>query len=153
MKIFRRIRGHLTMLGMEPTPSARFLPFNWKLLMGFIVFILGIGSCISFLCYKAEIIVEYIQCICVISLLIEIGFDFVAMAMQRRQLFNYIEIVEKLINTSKQNAMNHSINSFESRERGNGRLHLKSTWQTHVKIWKCWKLVGQIAVAYVTYGI
>lgn len=44
---------------------------------------------------------DYILCFCIITALIGIGLCFLAIALQKQQLFNYIESVEELINKSK----------------------------------------------------
>lgn len=105
MKIIQKIRGHHHRVGMELIQSTRIASVNRKLILGFILFVLGITLCILFLLYSTEIITEHIQCICIISLLIEIGLCFVAMALQRGLLFNYIVSLEELLNKSECNVL------------------------------------------------
>lgn len=97
MEIFQTIRRHLTLLGIDATQSA----LNWKLLLGFLLFGDVTIGCALYLVYLAETMIEYMQCFCVISGTIEIGLCFVATVLQKQLLFDYIDHVEKLINTSK----------------------------------------------------
>lgn len=101
IKIFHTIRGHLTKLGIKPTPSTRFISFNGKLLLGFLFFVFLITTCALFLIYLAKNIVEYMQCVCIFTALFEIGLCFSAIVVQRRRLFSYIRTMEKLVNKSK----------------------------------------------------
>lgn len=101
MKIFEMIRKHLIVVGMESTQSTRLNSFNGRLSMSFLLFINYITSSALFLIYSANLIIEFMQCFCIISALIEIGFCFAAIAVQKQLLFNYIESMEKLINKSE----------------------------------------------------
>lgn len=99
--MFQLIRGHLTMLGIEPTPLTQKFPIDAKLILAFLNFAIAIGLSALFLVYSANAIMDYMQCFCLISASIELGLCFAAIVLQKQRLFNYIESVEKLINKSK----------------------------------------------------
>lgn len=101
MEIFNTFRGHLKILGIESTQSARKFPFNRNLLLGFLSFFISIILTGLFLVYFVNDIMELLQCVCTISATIELGFCFAAMVLQKWRLFNIIEFMEKLVNKRK----------------------------------------------------
>lgn len=101
MKIFKKIRGHLKMLGIERTQSTRIYSINGKLSIVFLSFALSIILSTLFVVYSAKVTMDYILCFCIISALIAMCFCFVAITLQKIRLFNYIECIEKLIKKSK----------------------------------------------------
>lgn len=101
MIIFQAIRRDLTMIGIQPATSTRIISFNAKLLSGFLVCLLGITSSALFLIYSAVILMEFMQCFCILTALISLFLTFSSVVLQNKRLFNYIETMEELINKSK----------------------------------------------------
>lgn len=98
MEIFITIQQILATLGIKATPTAS---FNGRLWLSFVLFAIAIVTSAVFLIYSAEVIMEYMQCFCIISALIEIGLCFTMIVLQKIRLFNYIDCMQKLINKSK----------------------------------------------------
>lgn len=101
MQIFQVIRVHLAALGIETKPSTGQSSFSGKLSMSFILLVLSIISSVLFVICEADTVIEFMQCFSVISAIVENSVSFVAIVWQRQRLFNYIEIVESIINKSK----------------------------------------------------
>lgn len=101
MRIFQAIRRYLTMLNIEPGQSSRPFKFNGRLSLGFLLNFLGILLSAMFIKYSAEILMEFMQCFCIISALISLCLTFAAIVLQEHRLFNYIDSVEELINRRK----------------------------------------------------
>lgn len=122
MKICQRIRHHLTMLGIEPTKSSQTFPLNPRLLFGFLLFNSAVLSTALYLVYLVNSILEYIQCFCILTALIEMSLCFTVIVLQKWRLFDYIECMERLINKSKLSTKSSDFRWFRSENRAGVRL-------------------------------
>lgn len=102
MKIFETVQKHLLLLGISPNERAH--PFNWKIVMCFLMFGLSILLNVIFI-FSGEsiILMNYVEFFCVITGLIELGICLLAIVLQQMKLFEVIKTTEKLINESNLN--------------------------------------------------
>lgn len=96
LQILQLIREILAVLGLI---SNRL--FNTRLISCFLVIGLSIICNTLFLFYEANTLVESMQCICVISAVVEVGICFAAIVFQSNYLFECLARTEKTINASK----------------------------------------------------
>lgn len=102
LKIFQIIQRHYAILGISSTnQSAQELPFNRRVLIGFLFFgcIFTLQFVYSF--QVASDFMEYTECICATSGNILIFVCFMTIVVGNTTLFECIDILEQLIDTSK----------------------------------------------------
>lgn len=105
MRLFPTIQKNLLSLGLTPDQSSQKHPFNGKVIAGFLIIDTTITSCIMFLLYEADILVEYAECLYIITVLIVILIDFLILFFQKNELFQEIDTIRK--NIFRKNDFNH----------------------------------------------
>lgn len=100
LKILGTIQKHLAILGINPNESH--LQHNWKILLGFFVF----GSCIILnvvLIFSLEnvTLMNYMEFFNVSTSLILVCHSLATIALQRDNLFGFMDGIERLVNESK----------------------------------------------------
>lgn len=96
MKIFETIRKETVILGISPIEAHQ---FDWKIVMGFLIFSLNIFLFLMFILTKENpILMDYVLHFCTITSLTEMSICLMAIVLQHMKLFEFIEIIEKLIN-------------------------------------------------------
>lgn len=102
MKIFTIIQSQLATLGISPSnQSTRKCPFSRRVLFGFFLSGCCFVSLFGYIFHVANDFMDYVSCICATSGIIIIFVCFVAIVYRRTTLFDSIERLEKLIETSK----------------------------------------------------
>lgn len=102
IQIFQSISGFLAFSGLISNRwSQAHHPFNARLISCFLVIGLSIICNVLYLIFVANTLVECMQCVGIISAVVEIGICFAAIAYQSNYLFECIARTEKTINASK----------------------------------------------------
>lgn len=102
MKVFQTLRRQYAILGISsPNPSPQQCPFNERVFFGVFLFGCFIGSQFMYIAYVASSFMDDMQCICSLSGTIIIFVCFLAIVFRKTTLFESIENIEKLIETSK----------------------------------------------------
>lgn len=111
MKIYHTIRKHYEMLGIAPSQqSTQGHAFNTKILCGFLLFGCSMASRFIYIFYVASGFMEYVQCICVTSASIITFTCFSATVFKMTDIFEKLDDIEQLIETSK--FLNNKIYNF-----------------------------------------
>lgn len=103
MKIFTIIQSQLAVLGITSSnQSAHYqYPMNRRVLFGFSLYGCCLVSLFGYLFHVANDFMEYVNSICTTSGISIMLFCFVAIVYKRTTLFDSIDSLEKLIETSK----------------------------------------------------
>lgn len=102
LKIFRVIQRHFTILGIHPTnQSNQKNPTNKRIVVGFLLFACFIPSQYVYFFYVASDFMEYMECFCSMSASMIIFINLLAIVFKKTLLFENIEKIEKLIETSE----------------------------------------------------
>lgn len=103
IKIFRTVREHYAIVGISPTillPNQH-LPFDERVLLGFLSFVCTTVSQVVYLLHIASHFMEYVECACSLSGTIIIFVCFMSIVFRKTTLFDSIDDIEKLIDSSK----------------------------------------------------
>lgn len=104
MKIFETIQKHLAILGINPNESH--LRHNWKISLGFFVFGLCIILNVIFIFSIENVtLMNYMEFFNVSTSLILVCHSMATIVLQRVELFEFIDSIEKLVNKSKSNSI------------------------------------------------
>ena len=104
MKIFQTIQKQYAMMGISPThPWTQKSLFNKKIAFGLLLFAYCIVSQMVFILHVASGFMEYMEAICSSSATVIMFICFVAIVLRKTKLFESIENIEKLIDTSEPN--------------------------------------------------
>lgn len=103
IKIFRTVREHYAIVGISPTivNLSRRLPFNERVLLGFLSFVCTTVSQFVYLLHIASNFMEYMECACSLSGTIIIFVCFMAIVCRKTTLFESLDDIEKLIDSSE----------------------------------------------------
>lgn len=98
MKIFKRIQKNLVTLGINPNESS---PFNWKIMIVFLLLGLGIILNVMFIFpIKDKDLMDYVKVFTIITVLIQLCICMAGIVLQQTKLFVIIGRFEKIINKS-----------------------------------------------------
>lgn len=98
MKTFETIQKNLVLLGINPNAAH---PFNWTITLDFIVFGLNILLFFLFILFGQNLIlVNYVEFFCMASGFFEISVCLATITLQHIKLYQFIGIIEKLMNES-----------------------------------------------------
>lgn len=102
MRFFQTIRKQYAIMGISSsnqwTPE---LPFSERVLLGFLLFGCAIISHLVYTFHVADGFIEYVECICTTSASIIVFICFVAIVLRKTKLFETIDNIKKLIDTSE----------------------------------------------------
>lgn len=102
MKIFQAVQKRYAVVGISSTnQSTPKLPFNKRILLGFVLFGHSIVLQFKYLFYVASGFVGHVESICSICGTVIIFISFTAITLKKVSLFEVIDAIEKLIDTSK----------------------------------------------------
>lgn len=102
MNIFKLVQTYYLALGIGPSNHLiRELPFNRKILSGFLLFGSVLASQCVYMYRVANVFTEYVNCICSMSASIIVIVCFASVAFQKTLLFEMIKNIEKLIDASE----------------------------------------------------
>lgn len=102
MKVFRTIQTELTILGISPSNQlAQQFPFSKRVLLGFQLFAWLMASQFVYIFHVANGFMEYMECVCSMSAGIIVLVDLAAIVFRTTLLFESIDKIEQLIDTSK----------------------------------------------------
>lgn len=105
MNIFQRIKERYAILGIrQSSQSSQKYQLNRRILFGFLVFGCNILSQILFIFRVANGFIEYVDCICATSATMIIFVCFATNVFNRVLLFEVINNIENLIDSSKTNS-------------------------------------------------
>lgn len=102
MKILRTLRKQFAIVGIfsSSNSSTKRLPLNYRLLLGFFLFGCTIASQCVYI-WVANDLIDCVECICSLSAGCIIFVCFAAIVFRKSELFETIDNMEKLIDTSK----------------------------------------------------
>lgn len=102
-EIFLTVRMQYTLLGISnaPTQTKRFDSSKKKLVFGFLLFGCNIAAQFVTIFHVASEFMEYVNCISVSSGLVIIFVCFAATVFRKTLLFNSIDSIEKIIDSSE----------------------------------------------------
>lgn len=102
MKVFKVVQRHYATLGISASNrTSNFKPSKKRIVFGFLLFGGLIVSNLVYTFYVANGFMEYMECICATSATIIIFICFAAIVYRRTLLFENIDNIEKLIDTSE----------------------------------------------------
>lgn len=102
MKILKTVQNHYATLGVSSSKQlTKKYPFSERVFFGFFLFVYLLVSELVYIYYVAIGFMEYMDCICTISTSIIIFVCFMAIVHRKTTLFESIENLEKLIETSE----------------------------------------------------
>lgn len=105
MKILRLVQKHFAALDIGPSNhSAQKYPFNKRILFGFILLGYLIVSQFVYIFHVANGFKEYIECVCSILASITAFVSLPIIVYRETELFESINRMEKLIDTSKKSS-------------------------------------------------
>lgn len=94
MKIFQSAQKYFAMAGIS-----RANPFNWKILVGFLILIAILVCTVIYAIYEAKTFCKYTQSAYGTSLVIGVIFILMFIVLKTDKLIQFIEDLESLINT------------------------------------------------------
>ena len=97
MKILQRSLRNFAVLGIDSDQN----PFNARILMTIIFYLLTNGSIFIYIFYKANDIREYTLAIFTIFITITITIVFIAIVIEMKKMFELIDFCEEIIKKSK----------------------------------------------------
>lgn len=95
------IRLNLATAGIDTISADQSYPFNWTILFGFLLLAFGIYFTSAFVVHDAETIADYTQSIYAVSLITLIIFSFLALIYNAKNLYDFFERSNDLVNTSE----------------------------------------------------
>lgn len=102
MKVFQTIQKQYAILGINSSNQFTLqLPISKRVFFGFSSFFYGIGSQFVYIYFVANGFMEYMDCICSISAAVIMCVCMAAVVFRKAILFECIDDIEKLINTSE----------------------------------------------------
>lgn len=103
MKIFRTVQKYYAIVGIRSTDKSTESNsiFNKRVAFGSLVSGYNIVSQFLYIIYVADDFLEYIECVCATFASIIIFVNFAAIALRKNTLFEIIDKVESLIDTSR----------------------------------------------------
>lgn len=102
MKIFRNVQKRYKTLGIIPSnQSAQKCSFNTRIIVGFCLFAYLIVAQFVYILQVATGFMQYMGCICSASAGTIVFVCFAAVVLRKTTLFECIDQIEKLINTSE----------------------------------------------------
>lgn len=102
LQIFQTVQRQYAILGISSShQSNRKYPFSERVLFGFLLFGCNIVSHAVYIFHVADGFMEYVECICVTSGSILIYIGFAAIVLGQTAIFETIDKIGKLIDTSE----------------------------------------------------
>lgn len=101
MKILLKSQAYFAILGLSSDESKQEFHLNHKILLGLILIGYSLTACVLYLVYVANSFDKYIECICTIVAIFVIGTSFVSVVFGMNILYECIDNIENLIDTSK----------------------------------------------------
>lgn len=102
MKLYRLVQQNFAVLGIVPDHSSQNLnPFNLKIWISLLVFVLSSIFCYVSLFYDTRNFQEYIEILVVVSSTTASLASFASTVLQRKLLFKHIKNCERIVNKSK----------------------------------------------------
>lgn len=101
MKVLELVQSHYAILGVSPSNQwTQKCPFNARVLSVFSLFFCTLVSHSMYICRAADGFMDYMVCICSTSASIMSIVCFAAIVLRKSELFEVIDNMEKLIDTS-----------------------------------------------------
>lgn len=101
MKILQISQESFTVLGITSKQSKQKLNFNHKIFMGFILLGYSLFGHFVYIIYVDKSFDKYIECVCATIAIVVVTTCFVSMVLGKIILFESIDNIEKLIDTSE----------------------------------------------------
>lgn len=102
MEIFQTAQTHFAVLGIRPSnQTTRKYSDNRKILFGFLLFVCNAVSQFVYIVHVANGFMEFMDCICATSGSTIVFVGFTTIVFKRTLLFENIDNLQKLIDTSK----------------------------------------------------
>lgn len=102
IKIFQRVREQYAIIGISPSnQSNQKFPFSKRVFLGFLSFSCTTVSQFVYILYVANDFMECMECVCSLSGTIILFVCFAAIVFRKAKLFDSIDNIEKLIDSSK----------------------------------------------------
>lgn len=113
MHAFTWTQWKFSIVGISPSIVSR--PFNWKILCGFLVLSVSIFCQLVYIFKDANTFAEYTQSIYIGSLILVIFAAMIILIVKRVTLYEFINCVDKILNTSKLNLIFNKKNICDNR--------------------------------------
>lgn len=101
MKIFQTSQKHLATTGISPTLAMQPLPFNGRILMGFVILNAIMICDLVYISYDAKTFAEYTQAVYSFTTAVLIFSCLLVLIFKVQNIFEFFDSCDNLVNTSK----------------------------------------------------